>query len=178
MLYTWKNAPVIAHKSARARIVHIMYAHAYNCMLADKNGGLLRGKQKALYLCNGTVLGKTPHLSLVSLFGRLVALGRRLAGTDWQKDRHTHTHTRTHTHKYRYPRCACAPKVNDCRLCKLVNFQDQVQVNIIARFVALSCVWWTSISKCNGKGYINHGSSNTLPEEETVRISIQISQSC
>ena len=60
--YTRKNAPVIAHKSARVRIARIIYAHAYNSTLADKNGGLLRGKQKALYICNGTVLGKTQHL--------------------------------------------------------------------------------------------------------------------
>ena len=49
-IYTRKNAPVIAHKSAHVRIVHQMYAHGYNFTLADKNGGLLRSKQKALYL--------------------------------------------------------------------------------------------------------------------------------
>ena len=39
---------------ARVRISREMYAHAYNCTLADKNGGPLSG----LYLCNRT---KTQH---------------------------------------------------------------------------------------------------------------------
>ena len=39
-----------------------MYAHAYNCTLAEKNGGLLRGKQKVLYLCNGEFSEKTAQI--------------------------------------------------------------------------------------------------------------------
>ena len=75
-----------------------MYTHAYNCTLADKNGGLLHGKQKALYLCNGTVLGKMQHLKqhpLVSLLGYIVTWDCRLAGTDKQRHTHTHTHRQT-----------------------------------------------------------------------------------
>ena len=48
VIYTRKNAPVIAYKSARVRISRKIHAHTYNCSLADKYGGLLRGKQKAL----------------------------------------------------------------------------------------------------------------------------------
>ena len=119
-IYMWKNAPVIAHKTARARIACKIYAHAYNCMLADTNGGLLRGKQKTLYLYNGTVLRKMQHLKtcprialrlLVSLFGYIVAYDCRLAGTDRQT--HTQRHTQTN---YSNPRCACAPRVHYANL--------------------------------------------------------------
>ena len=77
-----------------------MYAHAYNCTLADKNGGLLRRKQKALYLCNGTVLGKTQRLKQCARSTEAVgiavfppcSLGLQISGNR-QTDRWTHTHT-------------------------------------------------------------------------------------
>ena len=75
-----------------------MYAHAYNCTLAYKNNGLLRGRQKALYLCNRTVLGKTQHLKQCPRSTKAVgiviwphcSLGLQISG-----NRQTHTQTNT-----------------------------------------------------------------------------------
>ena len=96
-IYMRESAPVI-DKSARVRIA-----------LADKNGGLLRGKPKALYLCNGTVLGKTQYFKQCSRSTEVVgiALWTPCSLISWnrQADRNTHTHPHSN------PRCACAPRV-------------------------------------------------------------------
>ena len=56
------------------------YMHAYNCTLADKNGRLLRGKQKTLYLCKkGTYIDSTDKP--LTLFRNLGFLGHLAINT-------------------------------------------------------------------------------------------------
>ena len=101
-------------------------------MLADKNGRPLRSKQKTLYLCNVTVLGRTPlrilsPLTLIVTFAFITVLRKNTScirsvevvgitlllpcSPGWQNsdNRQMDTHTQT---KHRNPRCACAPRVN------------------------------------------------------------------
>ena len=78
------------------------YTHEYHFTLADKNGRLLRGKQKTLCLCNKTILGKTKNLKQCPHSTEAVgialwppySLGSQIS---WNGQTRTHTHTHTHT---------------------------------------------------------------------------------
>ena len=81
-----------------------MYAHAYNCTLADKNGGPIRGKP----------VGKTQHLKQCPRSTEAVGIAvwpPHSLGLQISWNRQTHTQT-----NYSDPRCACAPRVNDVKV--------------------------------------------------------------
>ena len=65
--------------------------------------------QEAVYLCNGTVLEKSPKIFRPPLPAEYVTVfsGR----TDAPEVRCDLTDRQTQTHNYRNPRCACAPRV-------------------------------------------------------------------
>ena len=108
---------------------------------------------------------------------------------------HTHTHTYTHRHTdtqndYRNPRCACAPRVNYCKLCpvrtgwgRLAGTPSWSRANTPPprlgfphhtqnKFCACACKNGTRVNRGEGLGVLARRNKNVTKKNKNVRASI------